>query len=150
MRYAVIENQTVVNIIVADETILAALFPEGNYAACPDGVSIGYTYIDEQFAAPAAPPPAVVPDWPGFNLAISMDTQMIQYEAAANLVHPSIVGKKDLAYSIITDKGLDNFAAIFPMFCQLANVTQEHREGWAAMAESFDLPAEFVTIVRGS
>jgi hypothetical protein len=148
MRYAVIKNGVVDNIIVAEETILAALFPEGNYAICPDGVNIGYSYSNGEFTS--SPIQEFPPDWPGFNMAIALDTNMIQYEVVANQAHPSIVTKKDLAYSIITDKGLDNFAAIFPMFCQLAGVSPEHREEWATMAESFHLPADFVSIVRGS
>lgn len=90
-----------------------------------------------------------VPDWPGFNLAITSDADMIAYEAAANALHPSIVGKKDLAYSIIADKGLDNFASIFPVFCSIANVSQPHREAWATLAESYNLPADFATVIRG-
>ncbi len=105
-----------------------------------DGILLGVEVI---------PPPLPTPNWPAFNLAISMDSIMIQYEVAANQVHPSIVSKKDLAYSIIQDKGLDNFAAIFPIFCQIANVAQQHRDDWADLALQYDLPAEFVTIVRG-
>jgi hypothetical protein len=74
---------------------------------------------------------------------------MINYEFIANDIHPSIVGKKDLAYSIINTGGLDNFAMSFPLFCFLAGVTQEHREEWATLAESFNLPDAFVQVVRG-
>jgi hypothetical protein len=89
------------------------------------------------------------PDWVGFNEAISFDSNMIDYEFAANVIHPSIVGKKDLAYSIINTGGLDNFAMAFPLFCFLTGVTQEHRDEWANLAESFNLPADFVAVVRG-
>ena len=90
-----------------------------------------------------------VPSWVGFNLAISFEQNMINYEAIANTRHPSIVGKKDLAYSFIIDHGVDDFAVAFPLFCQIAEVAQEHRNLWATIAESFDLPSEFVALIRG-
>lgn len=97
--------------------------------------------------APVVEP--VVPNWAGFNAVISFDVNMINYEAVANQAHPSIVSKKDLAYSFVDTKGLDNFAAIFPMFCQIAGVTPEHREQWAALAQEHNLPIEFVEVLRG-
>lgn len=152
MKYLLIQNDRVENIVIADPTIVDTLFSDYLVNEYQDGVGIGWVKTESGFNPPVQPDPEPQPNppnWPGFNLAISLDTNMVIYEAVANQVHPSIVGKKDLAYSIIADKGLDNFAAIFPLFCQMAQVTVEHREAWAQMAEGFDLPSDFVAVVRG-
>ena len=39
---------------------------------------------------PEPAPEQIEPDWPGFNMAISLDTNMIQYEIIANQNHASI------------------------------------------------------------
>jgi hypothetical protein len=93
--------------------------------------------------------PAPYQDWPAFNYAMSINTKMIEYEIVANQRHPSIVAKKDLAYSIISDKGLDNFAIVYPLFCQIAEVKQEDKSYWADVAQSFNLPTDFVSLIRG-
>lgn len=147
MKCIIVKDSIVSNIIVIDSLSNAqSLFPDTVCLEWAEGINIGDAYVDGVFV----PNVTATPDWPGFNLAISFDANMVQYEIVANAAHPSIVSKKDLAYSIIADKGLDNFAGIFPLFCQLAQVTPQHREEWAQLAESFSLPVEFVNIVRGN
>jgi hypothetical protein len=45
MRIAIIENNEIVNVIVADE------LPE-NGIECPETVCVGWTYVDGKFIAP--------------------------------------------------------------------------------------------------
>ncbi len=90
-----------------------------------------------------------VPNWDGFNLAFSTLPSLLQAEITANQNHPSIVGKKDLAYSMINDHGTDAFALIFPLFCQAGAVDSETRLEWAELAESFNMPSDFISVIRG-
>ena len=90
------------------------------------------------------------PDWDNFNLTFSTLPSLIQAETIANQNHPSITGKKDDAYAMIDSHGVTAFGYIFPLFCQAGQVSPETREEWAALAESFNMPADFVAIVRGS
>jgi hypothetical protein len=115
-------------------SILQLAYSDGDYEIIPD---------PEPYTEPIAP------DYLLFNMAISFNVNMIGYEIIANNNHPSIVSKKDLAYSMITDHGIDNFASIFPIFCQLAGVTQIHRDEWAALALFYNLPTDFIDVVKG-
>jgi len=54
MRYAIIENGTVVNVVVAD----AQLAAENGWIACPDA-GPGWTYADGVFTAPVVVEPTV-------------------------------------------------------------------------------------------
>lgn len=51
MQYAKVVDDTVINIIVATPEAAASL----GYTEVPDGVGVGYTLVDGQWTAPAAP-----------------------------------------------------------------------------------------------
>ncbi len=89
------------------------------------------------------------PNWDGFNLAFSTLPSLLQAELIANQNHPSIVGKKDLAYSMISDHGVATFGLIFPLFCQAGGVDNDTRTEWALMAQSFNMPTDFISVIRG-
>lgn len=90
-----------------------------------------------------------LPKWDDFNLAFLTLPSLLQAEIIANQNHPSIVGKKDLAYSMINQHGVATFAMIFPLFCQFGDVQPETRIEWVELAESFNMPDDFVSIIRG-
>jgi hypothetical protein len=50
MRYAIIENKEVVNVIVADQEFIDAHYP--NAIECDDLVSVGWNYDKKKFIAP--------------------------------------------------------------------------------------------------
>ena len=52
MRYAIIENGTVVNVVVADAEIAST----NGWIACPDA-GPGWTYANNVFTAPVVVPP---------------------------------------------------------------------------------------------
>jgi hypothetical protein len=52
-NYAVIETTLVTNITISD----AEFAQSQGWIACPDNVSIGWSYVDGQFVAPVAPSP---------------------------------------------------------------------------------------------
>jgi len=58
MRYAIIENKEVVNVIVADQDFVDANFP--NAIECDDVVSVGWSYDKKKFIAPE--PNFYIPD----------------------------------------------------------------------------------------
>jgi len=108
--------------------------------------SLEYRQVWTVTDLPDSPP---APNYPGFNLAFSMLPSLLQAEIIANQNHPSIVGKKDLAYSMIGAHGTEAFSLIFPLFCQAGMVDSATRSGWAALAQSFDMPQDFVDIIKG-
>ena len=50
MRYAIIENKQVINVIVADQDFVDANCP--NAIECDDVVSVGWSYDKKKFIAP--------------------------------------------------------------------------------------------------
>lgn len=50
MRYAIIENKQVVNVIVADQDFIDANCPDA--IECDDVVSVGWSYNNKKFIAP--------------------------------------------------------------------------------------------------
>jgi hypothetical protein len=56
MRYAIIENELVINIIVAEQDFIDVYYPDA--IECNNGVNIGHIYKDDNFIAP---PPVIVP-----------------------------------------------------------------------------------------
>lgn len=56
MRYAIIENQVVINVTIAD----AEYAQSQGWIQAPDGVGIGWFYVEGKFIAPA-PQPLPVP-----------------------------------------------------------------------------------------
>jgi hypothetical protein len=50
MRYAIIENKEVVNVIVADQEFIDAHYPDA--IECDDFVSVGWRYDKKKFIAP--------------------------------------------------------------------------------------------------
>lgn len=91
----------------------------------------------------------IVPRWDDFNLVFCSLPSLLQAELIANQNHPSIVSKKDLAYSMVDDHGTGTLSYIFPLFCQAGQVDSATRFEWAELAESFNMPQDFVDIIRG-
>jgi hypothetical protein len=91
----------------------------------------------------------VAPNYPGFNLYMLTNAANAAYKVAVNQVNPDLVAAVALAYNNIVDRGIGDFVQIFPVFCVAAQVTTQHREEWAAAAESFNLPQDFVEVIRG-
>lgn len=157
MKYAIIESEKVVNIIVADPGVIGDLFPGGNYAECPDNVDIGWGYVGDSVIGVFSPPPplpnpAPPPNWPGFNFYLFSNPEFITYGLAIQSANPYLVPAVIERYGQVAKIGLQesDFASYWNYFCQLGQVMPEHREVWADTAEAFDLPAEFVAVVRGA
>jgi hypothetical protein len=91
-----------------------------------------------------------VSDWDGFNLTFSTLPSLLQAEIRANQNHPSIVSKKDLAYSMISSHGVGVFSLVFPLFCQAGAVDDTTRIEWATLAATFNMPKDFIDIIRGN
>lgn len=91
----------------------------------------------------------VAPNYPAFNVYMLTNSANIAYEVSLNSINPKLSQAVTLAYNNIVDRGLEDFAQIFPIFCSTANVSQSHREEWALAAVSYNLPQQFVSILRG-
>lgn len=96
------------------------------------------------------PPPAPVADWVAFNLALFGDADFIAYSLTANqtnaITMPALVSQ----YTDVPKLGIEEtgFSTYWEIFCQQLQVTAAHRETWAGYAELYNLPADFVDLIR--
>ena len=61
-NYAVIENETVVNVIAAENVKIAEKVTEKECVECDGSFWIGWTRVDGEWVAPVIPEPEVVDD----------------------------------------------------------------------------------------
>ncbi|ABB56778.1 hypothetical protein [Synechococcus elongatus] len=89
-------------------------------------------------------------DWDAFNAVLLADVRLNQICGAA-LQAGAVVAVAGLpaALSQVSTNGVAAFALVFNAVCQLGGATPQDRDGWAAIAELSNLPAEFVAAVRG-
>lgn len=100
------------------------------------------------YEPPALPPQ---PDWDAFNATLLADTRLNQVCGAA-LQSGAIVAVSGLpaALSQVATNGVAAFGLVFNAICAIGGAAVQDREGWAAIAELCDLPAEFIAAVRGT
>lgn len=99
------------------------------------------------------PEPVVEPptsDWDSFNATLITDPAY--HQAVANIRASALPGLDTpvvVALGQVPDKGVSSFSLAFTPFCEYGQVSIEQRKQWAQLAESFNLPADFVAVIRG-
>ena len=96
----------------------------------------------------ASGPPA--PDWDGLNAAILLDPDWQAATAIVRAINPGLTEALPAAMTQIGTGQAAMFAFLYDQICTIAEVALAQRDAWATMAEGFNLPAEFVDIVRGA
>lgn len=89
------------------------------------------------------------PDWDGFNAAMLSNTEFNQITGVVLGLAPTVALGIPAALAQVSTNGVTAFALVFNAFCQIGNVSISQREAWANIAESFNLPIEFIGVVRG-
>jgi hypothetical protein len=91
------------------------------------------------------------PNWKGFNFALFTNSDFVQYGISAQTVNPYLVPSIVERYGQITKLGLaeSDFADYWTTFCTSLSVTVEHREQWASLAATYNLPIDFIDTIRG-
>ena len=89
-------------------------------------------------------------NWDGFNAAILSDTVFNQTTGAVFAQAPSVAIALPSALSQVSTNGVAAFNLVFTNFCLIGQVSAQQRNTWADTAESFNLPSEFVAVVRGN
>ena len=95
---------------------------------------------------PEVAPPA--PDWDGFNAAMLANTEFNQITGLVLSLAPTVALGIPAALAHVSTNGVTAFALVFNAFCQIGNVSSKQRETWATIAEGFNLPIEFISVVR--
>jgi hypothetical protein len=95
------------------------------------------------------PEPELVPNWDGFNATMLANVPFNQTMGAVMQIAPAVALAIPSALAQVSTNGVTAFALVFNSFCQLGQVDSEHRNEWADNAQGFNLPNDFVAIVRG-
>jgi hypothetical protein len=102
----------------------------------------------QEWAITTKPLPEPVPDWDGFNGFILSNVEFNTYYGTGLGTAPAVTSSLPAALAQVSTNGFGAFAMVFNGFCTVAGVTSIHRGEWADMAERFNLPTDFVAIVR--
>ena len=90
-----------------------------------------------------------VPNWDGFNAAMLSNTEFNQITGVVLSLAPTVALGIPAALAQVSTNGVTAFGLVFNAFCQIGDVSSEQRGIWANIAESFNLPIEFIGVVRG-
>ena len=91
-----------------------------------------------------------VPDWDGFNSVFLADVAFNQYCGTCLGLAPVVAMALPTALAQVTTNGIASFSMVFTNFCAIASVTSQDRNDWGDIAESYDLPVDFVQVIRGT
>jgi hypothetical protein len=91
------------------------------------------------------------PQWENFNFYLLTHPSFVAYGLGVSSANPFLVPGIVERYGKVADVGVSGsgFGAYWNYFCQALEVTTEHRNEWANQAQEFNLPVDFVSVIRG-
>jgi len=97
---------------------------------------------------PVVEPP--VPDWDGFNAYMLSDPTFKGYRDTVRSADGDLNGALFDAYGLVATNGVAAFSLVWGgIWVPVSGITVADREVIAGVAEGFNLPAEFVAVIRG-
>lgn len=102
------------------------------------------------FTVAALPPPSSSPNWDAFNAYMLTDATFKSYRDAVRPIDGDLNSYLSDAYELIETNGVGAFSLVWGKWVAVSQITTEDRETIATVAESFNLPADFVCIIRGN
>jgi hypothetical protein len=88
--------------------------------------------------------------WNEFNATMLSDITYNQVLGAVLQIAPAVATGLPSALAQVGTNGVGAFGILFNAFCQIGQVSSEQRGIWGDLAESYNLPGDFVEVVRGS
>jgi hypothetical protein len=88
-------------------------------------------------------------NWDGFNAYMLTDPVFKTYRDTVRAIDGDLNAALFNAYALIERNGVAAFTLVWSQWTQSSGITTEDRETIATVAESFDLPVEFVEVIRG-
>jgi len=95
------------------------------------------------------PLPEPIPNWDGFNAAILSNPEFNERTGVVLSVAPAVALAIPAALAQVESNGVSAFSIVYGAFIQVGAVSEEVRESWAMLGEEYNLPADFIDVVRG-
>ncbi len=111
-----------------------------------DTQSLEYRQEWSVVAKPPAPPEE---GWDDFNATLLSDPLYHQAVGLCNQNLPGAAPAPAIALTQVKTNGVAAFALAFEPFCAYGQVLQTTRDEWGDLAEQYNLPSEFVAVLRG-
>ena len=89
-----------------------------------------------------------VPDWDSFNAYMLSDPMFKTYRDTVRNADGELNSALFDAYGMVATNGVAAFSLVWGIWCTASGITVADREVIATVAEGFNLPAEFVTVIR--
>ena len=95
------------------------------------------------------PPAANEPNWDGFNGYMLIDSMFKSYRDIVRPIDGDLNGALFDSYGLVSTNGVAAFSLVWGYWCQVSGITGDDRSVIANAAHFFNLPADFVAVIRG-
>ena len=107
----------------------------------------GLIHSEAYLGIPVSPPSP--PNWDGFNAYMLTDQMFKAYRDIVRPIDGDLNGALLDAYGLVSTNGVAAFDLVWGYWCQVSSITVDDRDVIANTAQSFNLPANFVSTIRG-
>lgn len=90
-----------------------------------------------------------VPNWNSFNAYMLTDQTFKGYRDNVRSIDGDLNGALFDAYGLVSSNGVESFSLLWGVWTQVSGITPEDKEVIAMTAEYFNLPADFIAVIRG-
>ena len=89
------------------------------------------------------------PDWDSFNAYMLSDPMFKSYRDTVRSVDGDLNGALFDAYGLVATNGVSAFSLVWGLWVSVSAIAVAEKEVIAGVAEGFNLPADFVAVIRG-
>lgn len=93
-------------------------------------------------------PPAI--DWDGFNEYMLTDATFKTYRDAVRAIDGDLNSALFDTYGLVATNGVGAFSLVWGQWVTVSGISAQDRDAIAVVAEGFNLPGDFVAVIRGS
>lgn len=89
------------------------------------------------------------PQWDSFNVYMLSDATFKTYRDTVRTVDGDLNAALFNAYGVVASNGVSVFSNVWAVWSQVSGITTQDKQAIADVAESYNLPAEFVSVIVG-
>jgi len=89
------------------------------------------------------------PDWDSFNEFMLTDPVFKSYRDIVRPIDGDLTSALFDSYELVDKNGVSAFSLVWGYWCQVSGITAEDKEAIASTTQELNLPADFVSTIRG-